>query len=622
MKKQYKSMIAFSLSVGLTCSLMTPIAAYEKEETVYVTLNEDGNVQDVIVGDHLISEGEKQIHDTSDLRNIQNVNGDESFKQNDESIVWDNQGHDIYFEGTTSKELPLQMDITYSFNGKKMLPKEMEGKEGSIEIQIHLNNLDKHDDLYTPFVVTLASVLPAHNNSEINVTNGKAISNGKNNVIVAVAAPGLYDSLDRNETLKDFDTITIRYNTKKFETMPIYAMATPKLLEESDLDFDHRFNEISHQLLKLQDASSQLVNGSHDLASGSGQLSSKYQQFDQGLSQLSKGTGTLSKQYQTLNNGIQSLVEQSQSFQSITSMLDQLSSLDSATQALDKGILTLKKAVEASADPNSEINQKINALQTDLVAKQQEILTLQTSMKQLQIQLQTRVQSLISISKQMKEAIQEAPDDQKSTFQAINDQLDGEIFELTNNLQQLAQGMSLLETNLTIIHQDMNDLNTLSKQISAGTLNKINQAVEAFSKGNEQLKQGLAMIQKQSSNLPNLFNQFVAGTQQLGKGSTQVNEALAYMHQSTNTLYQASTQINQAIHKLNHGATALHKGMLQFDRDGIQNISSLSTILKNAGNKADRLAQLSKNYTTFTKTDKNIQSDVKFIFTVQFDENK
>lgn len=621
MKKQYKTMMTLSLCAGLAFSLVTPAYAYEKDETVYVTLHENGNIKDIIVGDQLKAEGENQLHDSSDLDNIQNVNGNETFKQNGETIIWDNQGHDIYYEGTSSKELPIKMNITYSLDGEEMNPNDMIDKTGMVEIQIHLENLEKHQDLYTPFVVTLTSVLPTNNNREIEVTNGKVISNGKSNVILAVAAPGLYESLDKNELLKDFDTITIRYQTEKFETMPIYAMATPKLLEESDLDFDSRFNDIRSQLQTLQDASSQLVNGSGELASGSHQLSSSYQQFDSGLSKLAEGTSTLSKQYLALDQGIQSLAKQSESFQSIGSMLDKLSSLSDATQALDQGIADLKQAVAASTDPNSVINQKINALQADLIAKQQELLALQSNMKQLQTQLQTRIQSFMGISKQLEAAIQkETEEDQKASLEAIKTQLDTQITELTGNLQQLAQGMNSLETKLAVMNQDMNELNALSKQVSEGVMSGLNSAISAFSKGNEQLKQGLALIQKQTENLPNLLNQFIAGTKQLSKGSTQVKNALTFMNQSTNTLYQANTQINQAVNTLANGALALQNGLVQFDKEGIQNISSLSSVLKDAGNKADRLIQLSDEYKTFTKANQDIQGNVKFIFTVQFDK--
>lgn len=623
MKKQYKTLITLSLCAGMAGSLITPAYAYEKDETVYITLHENGSLKEVIVGDQLKADGEKQIRDISNLKNIQNVNGDENFKQNGETLVWDNQGHDIYYEGTSSKELPIKMNISYSLNGESITPQKLKGKKGTVEIKIHLENLDKHEDLYTPFVVTLASVLPTDGNSEIQVTNGKVVSNGKSNAIVAVAAPGLYESLDKNALLKDFDTITIRYNTEKFESLPIYAMATPKLLEESDLDFDSRFNDISSQLQTLQNASSQLVNGSGELASGSNQLSFSYRQFDSGIAKLLEGTGTLAKQYQTLDQGIQTLAKQSESFQSITTLLDKLSSLSSATQALDQGIATLKQSVEVSSDPNSEINKKLNALQTDLTTQQQELLALQSSMKQLQVQLQTRVQSFIGISQQLETAIaKETQEEQKATLQNIKAQLDTQIQELTNNLQQLAQGMNILEAKLAVIAQDMNELNVLSKQMNESVISGLNSAINEFSKGNEQLKQGLAMIQKQTANLPNLLKQFVAGSKQLSDGSTKVNNALVFMNQSTNTLYQANTQIKQAIGKLADGAVALQKGMLQFDKDGIQNISSLSTILKNAGDKADRLIQLSDEYKTFTKVNNDIQSDVKFIYTVQSDEAK
>ena len=167
-----------------------------------------------------------------------------------------------------------------------------------------------------------------------------------------------------------------------------------------------------------------------------------------------------------------------------------------------------------------------------LTTQQQELLALQSSMKQLQMQLQTRVQSFIGISQQLETAIaKETQEEQKATLQNIKAQLDTQIQELTNNLQQLAQGMNILEAKLAIIAQDMNELNVLSKQMNESVISGLNSAINEFSKGNEQLKQGLAMIQKQTANLPNLLKQFVAGSKQLSDGSTKVNNApVSYTH--------------------------------------------------------------------------------------------
>lgn len=40
-----------------------------------------------------------------------------------------------------------------------------------------------------PFVVTTGTMLPTKTDSNIEVTNGKVISNGSSNIIMAIAAP-------------------------------------------------------------------------------------------------------------------------------------------------------------------------------------------------------------------------------------------------------------------------------------------------------------------------------------------------------------------------------------------------------------------------------------------------
>ena len=75
----------------------------------------------------------------------------------------------------------------------------MKDKKGDVEITIKLINNDKHyvngKNLYTPFVSALTTIVPTKYNSKVTVSNGKVISTGTNNVIAAIAAPGLYESL-------------------------------------------------------------------------------------------------------------------------------------------------------------------------------------------------------------------------------------------------------------------------------------------------------------------------------------------------------------------------------------------------------------------------------------------
>ena len=68
-----------------------------KDETVYVIANADGSVKKIIVSDWLANTiGNDVISDFTELNNVENTKGDESFTINSDNInEWDAQGNDI-----------------------------------------------------------------------------------------------------------------------------------------------------------------------------------------------------------------------------------------------------------------------------------------------------------------------------------------------------------------------------------------------------------------------------------------------------------------------------------------------------------------------------------------------
>ena len=60
------------------------------------------------------------INDESDLKDIQNVKGDETFTQNGDDVQWSAGSNDIYYQGTTDKELPVGVEIKYELDGKEI----------------------------------------------------------------------------------------------------------------------------------------------------------------------------------------------------------------------------------------------------------------------------------------------------------------------------------------------------------------------------------------------------------------------------------------------------------------------------------------------------------------------
>lgn len=263
------------------CGLMAvtlaamPINVYAtantQEETIYVKLQPNGEVDYSSVSKHLFNNSRSEtLTDITILQDVENINGFETYKINNNQLIWQANGNDIYYKGKTEKALPIAVEVTYKLNDETKTLDEILGKSGKVEIHFHYKNLSKVGNLYTPFVVAMATTLPesAHN---INVTNGKVISNGRNYAVTALAAPGLYDSLQINE-LKSLDDIILTYETDDFALNDIYNVATPKLLDQSDLKIFDEVDKLSNDAQKLADGSKELVEGSNNLKNGIAEL--------------------------------------------------------------------------------------------------------------------------------------------------------------------------------------------------------------------------------------------------------------------------------------------------------------------------------------------------------------
>ena len=206
-----------------------------KEETVYATLDANGGVTDVIVSDWLKNSGQvDSVKDSSTLKDITNTKGNEKFTQSGDSLTWDTSKSDIYYQGTAeNSELPVGMQITYKLDGEEVSPKDIVGKSGKLEMTIKYSNASKKQvtvagekkDIYTPFLMATGMILPVDKFDNIDIDNGKVLSEGENNIVIAYGMPGLSESLDlKNVDLgDDVDVDTDELNDKITDSVKITA---------------------------------------------------------------------------------------------------------------------------------------------------------------------------------------------------------------------------------------------------------------------------------------------------------------------------------------------------------------------------------------------------------------
>ena len=355
-----------------------------KDEVVYVMADAQGNTQKIIVSDCLKNaNGESTIKDASSLTDIQNVKGNESYTVDENgNLVWNAEGSDIYYQGSTDKQLPVDVAISYELEGKEISPEDLAGKSGNVTIRfIYTNNEKttvevngKEKEVYVPFAMISGAILPAEHFSDIEVTNGKVISEGNNNIVVGLAFPGLKDSVnidslkekavdeEAKEKLDEVEipeTVEIHAYATDFEMNQTMTMAMSDLLSDLKMDdtLDIDTSKITDSMNELQDATQQLKDGSTELNDGAATLqegaqilADKSRDLDSGAGELVDGISTLNNGAGELNNGAGSLKD------GIDQVNSGAGSLFDGAAALNSGVQTLKNGTSSLVSGAGELN--------------------------------------------------------------------------------------------------------------------------------------------------------------------------------------------------------------------------------------------------------------------------
>lgn len=308
-----------------------------KEETVYVTMDAAGEKQTVVVSDWLKNSGVNgTLKDVSELTDIRNTKGDEKFTQDGSEVSWEAKESDIYYQGTTEKELPVGMEIVYVLDGKEITPEELVGKSGKLQITLHYTNTSKQriktggekKEVYTPFLMVTGMILPTEKFTNVTIDNGQVLSEGENDIVMAYGMPGLKESLKLDEIdlgedvsadldkVKDkvTDTVTITADVDDFELGQTYTMATSDIFKEIDLGEVSASDELTDKLDELTDAANDLVDGSD-------KIQSNLKKLDDNFTTYSDAIGTLNSSVKTLNDGGQKINQAAQRYTKSTEKL-------------------------------------------------------------------------------------------------------------------------------------------------------------------------------------------------------------------------------------------------------------------------------------------------------------
>lgn len=618
-----------------------------KDESVYVKADPSGKVKETTVTEWLKNPGSGNVEDESALSGVKNVKGKETFSQRTgNALQWKAKGEDIYYQGTSDGKLPIDVKVSYKLNGRSIRAEELSGKSGKVEITVDYTNHSKETvkvgkkdaEMYTPFAMVTAMMLSADEYSNVQVDNGKVISDGDRNIVLGIGLPGLSDNLKLEETELDLDipeSVKITADVKEATVGPTVTMASTEFMNELDMDDIDSFDELEDSLDELKDASQKLKDGSKDAADGAKKLADGSKDLKDGTKELKNGSGELasgSKQVadgvSTLNDkskdlikGVNSLVDGVNTYTSGVGSLaagsaqvrDGAKQVNNGAAALTDSIKTINGMLSQTASEASSADSQADKAKQQLGAVEKAIdkvgadveytgdtkgkVVATKSASEIAGETVGTVSVDVSLSgipeeyrSEVKAAIEKAEDEANSKLKAQAERvaekaLDSTKVEITEERKAKAvvhtgeaeAAVDKAQGRAEDARADMADL--------VATLKKLQGALAQLQQGAEELSTGTAGV--------------YAGADTLAKGAEKLNENSTLLTSGTAKLKEGGAQLAGGVKKLDKGAGAVAEGAGKLKDGAGQLDSGAGTLVKGTDALADGNLELSDGMSEF-----------------------
>lgn len=596
----------------------------DKDESVYLISDANGNVNKTIVVDHLKNKDKKDtLDDASNLSDIENVKGKEKFTQSGDKLTWQAGGKDIYYQGTATEEPPVTQKVTYYLDGKEISPEDLAGKSGKVKIRFDYTNTTSYTEtvngekqtVSVPFAAITGLVL-GDGFENIEVTNGKAEVSNSSSVVLGYALPGLKDSLGIKDGDLDGDVNIPEYMemTADVENFSMPAAMT-FVVNASDYvstdgidtsDLDDMINDLKDASTQLQDGSKTLAEGTDTLADGLSTLQSKLGTFASGVGTLQSGLKTYTDGVSTLSGGLNTLGN------STGALVSGADKLNSGAGQLASGSATLKDGLKTYTDGASQLNTGLNQLNDNTGSLATGVTSLNDGAKTLSDGINAANKGAAGVSAgaaQLKTSIDTAKTGADSLAAGAK-QVDEGVGQLTQSLSDMPE---TIKTNINKSLESLNELNvgTLFKTLGyidtdKITADNVSAAADAAVNNAGDIIDALTNMQNQNPSAT--YNQILVGLSQ-GKGAVSVYSAVnqsvtdsAYTVQALKDgsakVSDGASSLDAGLGRLSDGASELSSGASDLAKGTTQLATGATELQTGTQSLADKLPELTKGITS------------------------
>lgn len=610
-----KKVLCITLASSFLVSNAYAFEGVKKDESVYITLSQNGEYKETIVSNWLHSDTPNiEIKDKSILTSIKNIKGDEVPVIDGENVTWKPDENDIFYQGNTNKPVPIESIITYYIDDKKINPSELAGKSGKIKINIRLVNKDSHKaiingknkTLYTPFMAVAVVNLPIDNFKNVSVTSGQVLSDGSNQVVTFISFPGMQESLGLDEkVVKLPDEVTIEAYAKNFKLGPIMITATPSLPDLKEFENAKSIDELLDGIDSLKNAASKLCDGTGAISDASAYMSQNMTKYRTGIESLDAASYKINSGALELSNGTASALNGAKG------LADGISNLNNGVCDFGKGAENFSNGAMLFAENSQKFAngaEKVAGGVGNISSGTDKLSNSLNEMVNSTEELKNGQEQVVRGAKASLDAISKIKSGKERELKAIDLLINGidglkKVAALVENIpgakdfsEKLINGLDEEKSGLMQLRQSGTELLTGLTELEAG-IEEIKNVSEKLNSGICELQKGQIAAKEGALALKNGLEALMPAVKELNAGSYSLKEGSAGLKNGAEGLDKGANAISSGSEKLELGSKNLVEGMNGLNIGAVKladGISEFSQNMHEASSAASKLDEGAK----------------------------
>jgi len=567
-----------------------------KDETVYVLLDHDGKVLEERVVNRIYGKGDvEEIRDYGRYSSVRNMEASAEPKIDDGQIVWDGRllgKGDIYYEGITDKELPVEVSIKYYLDGREVDASSLAGRSGNLRIEMEIknklrvtrpityesfagNSVSREYEHYVPFLVQVSYPVDLTVFSDVRADAAVKVVTGKTMNLSFATFP--YPDA----------RVTFEMRGTNITLEPITFTVIPQVPPVPDADMEDELVKMLDGVREIRSGLKQFGSGMQPLISGSRQMARGMQAFDEGISALVDGSKELEKNSGELMAGFDA-------------GLNGFNELKDGLAKLAEGLSGVASGMGGLATSIGELSSAVDALSRVAGQLQRVVSSWASSMAPQVVRLGSINREIMAIARNL---VREQPEgsDLYNLGQMIIEQ--NRIIEDMGGAQGLMQGgMQMLQV-INALKEGIDKLKEgLEGQLIPG-IQAINNSTASLASGAGAILDGMEEYQKGQMAYRQGLAKYVEGVEGLNDGLYALKGNMSGLFTGMDSLIKALEKMDEGLNDMNsQGLSEMEEGVIRAIDD-----------MRFAGALKRRMEELVDEYGSFMDNERNRNSSVQFI---------